>query len=41
MTKEEIKLQILKDRLRNIFFKKPDSVAKILKHLSKKSQKNV
>jgi len=41
MTKEEIKLQILKDRLRNIFFKKPDSVAKILKHLSKKAQKNV
>ena len=41
MTKEEIKLQILKDRLRDIFFKKPESVAKILKHLSKKNKKNV
>jgi len=41
MTKEQIKLQILKDRLRNIFFKKPDAIAKILEYLSKKAKKNV
>jgi len=40
VNKEEIKYQIIKDRLRNIFFKKPKSVAKIFEHLIKRS-KNV
>jgi len=38
--KEEIKSQIIKDRLRNVFSKKPKSIAKILAHLIKRS-KNV
>jgi hypothetical protein len=38
--KEEIKYQIIKDRLRNIFSKKPKSIAKIFEHLIKRS-KNV
>jgi hypothetical protein len=37
---EEIKYRILKDRLRNVFFKKPKSVARILEYLIKRS-KNV
>jgi len=36
--KEEIKYQIIKDRLRNIFFKKPKSVAKIFEYLIKRSK---
>jgi len=40
MTKEEMKSQIIKDRLRHIFFKKPKAVAKILEHIIKR-QKNV
>ncbi len=39
-TKEEIKIQIIKDRLRKIFLSKPKSVAKIFTHLIKRS-KNV
>ena len=38
MTKEEIKTQIIKDRLRKIFLKKPNSIAKILSHLIKRSK---
>jgi len=38
--KEEVKYQIIKDRLRNIFFKNAKSAAKILEHLIKRS-KNV
>jgi len=37
--KEEIKSQIIKDRLRNIFLKKPKSVAKIFEHLIKRSKR--
>jgi len=40
LNKEEIKSRIIKDRLRNIFFKKPKSIAKIFEHLIKRS-KNV
>jgi hypothetical protein len=36
--KEEIKSQIIKDRLRNIFSKKPKSIAKIFEHLIKRSK---
>ena len=36
--KEEIKSQIIKDRLRNIFSKNPKSIAKILIHLIKRSK---
>ncbi|WP_456478984.1 flagellar M-ring protein FliF [Nautilia sp.] len=36
---EEIKYRIIKDRLRNIFFKKPKAVAKILEHLIKRSKR--
>ena len=36
--KEEIKSQIIKDRLKNIFSKKPKSIAKILIHLIKRSK---
>jgi hypothetical protein len=36
MTKEEIKTQIIKDRLRKIFLKKTQSVTKILEHLIKR-----
>ena len=36
--KEEIKDRIIKDRLRNIFAKKPKSIAKILSHLIKRSK---
>jgi len=36
--KEEIKQQIIKDRLRNIFAKKPKSIAIILTHLIKRSK---
>jgi len=39
VNKEEIKYQIIKDRLRNIFFKKPKSVAKIFEHLIKRSKR--
>jgi hypothetical protein len=38
LKKEEIKSQIIKDRLRNIFGKKPKSIAKILTHLIKRSK---
>ncbi|ACM93374.1 flagellar basal-body M-ring protein flif [Nautilia profundicola AmH] len=38
LDKEEIKYQIIKDRLRNIFLKKPKSVAKIFEHLIKRSK---
>ncbi|WP_024787900.1 MULTISPECIES: hypothetical protein [unclassified Lebetimonas] len=37
---EEIKKQIIKERLKNIFSKKPKAVAKILSYLIKR-QKNV
>ncbi|AZV46950.1 flagellar M-ring protein FliF [Nautilia sp. PV-1] len=37
--KDEIKYQILKDRLRNIFLKKPKSVAKIFEHLIKRANR--
>jgi hypothetical protein len=37
---EEIKNQIIKDRLKQIFRKKPKAIAKILTHLIKR-QKNV
>ena len=40
MKKEEIKTQIIKDRLKNIFSKKPKAIAKIFQHLIKRS-KNV
>jgi len=40
MTKEEIKTQIIKDRLKNIFSKKPKAIAKIFEYLIKR-QKNV
>jgi hypothetical protein len=40
MTKEEIKYQILKDRLRQIFKKNAKSVARILTHIIKR-HKNV
>ncbi|QCI28751.1 flagellar M-ring protein FliF [Caminibacter pacificus] len=40
MKKEEIKSQIIKERLREIFFKKPKAVAKIFEHLIKR-QKSV
>ena len=40
LKKEEIRSQIIKDRLRNIFGKKPKSIAKIFEHLIKRS-KNV
>jgi len=36
--KEEIKYQIIKDRLRNIFLKKSKSVAKIFVYLIKRSK---
>lgn len=36
--KEEIKTQIIKDRLTNIFAKKPKAIAKILTHLIKRSK---
>jgi hypothetical protein len=35
---EEIKTQIIKDRLTNIFAKKPKAIAKILTHLIKRSK---
>jgi hypothetical protein len=37
---EEIKTQIIKDRLKKIFSKNPKAIAKILAHLIKR-QKNV
>ena len=40
MKKEEIKQQILKDRLKNIFSKNPKKIAKILGYIIKR-QKNV
>ncbi len=40
VNQEEIKSRIIKDRLRNIFAKKPKSIAKIFAHLIKRS-KNV
>jgi len=36
MTKEEIKSQIIKNRLREIFLKKPKAIAKIFTHLIKR-----
>jgi hypothetical protein len=36
--REEIKYQIIKDRLRNIFSKKPKGIAKIFEHLIKRSK---
>jgi len=39
VNKEEIKYQIIKDRLRNIFLKKPKSVARIFEHLIKRSKR--
>jgi len=38
-SKEEIKNQIIKDRLRNIFEKKAKSVAKIFEYLIKRSKR--
>jgi len=38
--KEDIKYKIIKDRLRNIFGKRPKSIAKILTHIIKR-QKSV
>jgi hypothetical protein len=40
MTKEEIKTKIIKDRLKQIFSKKPKAIAKIFEHLIKR-QKSV
>ncbi len=39
-SKEEIKNQIIKDRLKKIFSTRPKSIAKILTHIIKR-QKNV
>jgi len=39
LNKEEIKYQIMKDRLRSVFFKKPKSIAKIFEHLIKRSKR--
>jgi len=36
MTKEEIKYQILRDRLRKVFSKNAKNVARILSHLIKR-----
>ena len=36
--KEEIKFQIIKDRLRNLFNKNPKNIARILTHLIKRSK---
>ncbi|WP_459887069.1 flagellar M-ring protein FliF [Caminibacter profundus] len=38
--KKEIKYKIIKDRLRNIFAKRPKSIAKILTHIIQR-QKSV
>jgi hypothetical protein len=38
ITQEEIKTQIIKDRLTHIFTKKPKAIAKILTHLIKRSK---
>ncbi|MEO1924245.1 flagellar M-ring protein FliF [Caminibacter sp.] len=39
INKEEIKYQIIKDRLKNVFSKKPKAIAKILEHLIKRSKR--
>ena len=39
LDKEEIKNRIIKDRLRNIFLKKPKSIARIFEHLIKRSKR--
>ena len=38
MTKKEIKTKIIKDRLKQIFSKKPKAVAKIFEHLIKRGK---
>ncbi len=40
MTKEEIKTEIIKHRLKKIFLKRPKAIAKIFEHLIKR-QKSV
>jgi len=39
MKKEDIKYQIIKDRLRHILIKKPKAVAKIFEHMIKRQKR--